>query len=115
MRAYYERKRDVMMAALQSEMGDMARWNHPRGGFFVWLELPPEWDATALMAPAMEAGVAYIPGQPFHADGSGANTIRLAFSSESAEDIRKGIQRLSQFLRTATPKKPSAAKPPSGR
>ena len=29
------------------------------------------------------------------------NTIRLAFSSESEEDIRKGIQRLSQFLRAA--------------
>ncbi|MBI1955511.1 MAG: PLP-dependent aminotransferase family protein [Acidobacteria bacterium] len=115
LRTYYERKRDVMTAALQSEMGDMARWNHPRGGFFVWLELPPEWEATALMAPAMEAGVAYIPGQPFHADGSGANTIRLAFSSESEEDIRKGIQRLSRFLRTAAHAKPSVAAPPSGR
>ncbi len=74
------------------------KWTRPRGGFFVWLRLPPELDATALMKPSIEAGVAFIPGQPFYVDDSGANTIRLAFSSESEENIRKGIQRLSQFL-----------------
>ena len=100
LRALYERKRDAMAEALASEMGESARWNHPRGGFFFWLELPGDLDATALMSPAIEAGVAYIPGQPFYVDGSGANTIRLAFSSESEAGIREGIRKLSRFLKT---------------
>lgn len=102
LRVAYEQKRDAMLEALAMEMEGKVTWNRPRGGFFVWLRLPAELDATALMKPAIEAGVAYIPGQPFYVDDSGANTIRLAFSSESEENIREGIQKLGRFLQTRT-------------
>ncbi len=101
LRAYYERKRDAMAAALDAEMGEAARWNRPRGGFFLWLEAPPEVDALARMESAIEAGVAYIPGQPFFVDGSGANTLRLAYSSESEKSIQEGIRKLARFLKAA--------------
>ncbi|MBI4459703.1 MAG: PLP-dependent aminotransferase family protein [Acidobacteria bacterium] len=115
LRAYYERKRDVLTAALEAEMSGFARWNRPRGGFFVWLELLPELDAVSLLPSAIEAGVVYIPGQPFHADGSGSHTIRLAFSSESEENIRSGIATLAQFVPPAVHATPSAIMPPPRR
>ena len=102
LRAQYERQRDAMTAALDAEMTGVARWNHPRGGFFVWLEVDPALDTLALMELAIEAGVAYIPGQPFHVDDGGSNTIRLAFSTESEATIQEGIRKLSHFLRSAT-------------
>ncbi|MBI4465572.1 MAG: PLP-dependent aminotransferase family protein [Acidobacteria bacterium] len=105
LRTQYERRRDAMRAALDAAMAPVARWNHPRGGFFVWLEVDPGLDTAALMGSAIDAGVAYIPGQPFHVDGSGANTIRLAFSSESEENIREGISKLSRFLQSVSPAK----------
>ena len=100
LRAYYQRRRDAMVAALEEEMGPEVRWNRPGGGFFVWLQVPPEMDTMALMEPAIRAGVAYIPGKPFHVDGRGSNTIRLAYSSESEQGIREGIRTLSGFVRS---------------
>ncbi|OFW12235.1 MAG: hypothetical protein A3H27_06715, partial [Acidobacteria bacterium RIFCSPLOWO2_02_FULL_59_13] len=102
LRAQYERKRDAMTAALDAEMTGVARWNHPRGGFFVWLEVDPALDTLALMESAIDAGIAYIPGQPFRVDDGGSNTIRLAFSTESEATIQEGIRKLSRFLRSAT-------------
>jgi len=39
-----------------------------------------------------------VPGQAFFVDGSGQNTIRLAFSRETPEKIEEGIQRLGKVL-----------------
>ena len=102
LRAAYEKKRDAMIEALAAAMNAPVEWNRPHGGFFVWLRLPPELDATVLMKPAIDAGVAYIPGQPFRVDDGGSNTIRLAFSTESEATIQEGIRKLSRFLQKAS-------------
>jgi 2-aminoadipate transaminase len=47
---------------------------------------------------AIEREVAYIIGQPFHCDGSGANTLRLNYSFPSLEQIREGIRRMGAIL-----------------
>ena len=39
LRAYYQRKRDVMSRALQQALGDRVSWTPPRGGFFLWAAL----------------------------------------------------------------------------
>lgn len=36
----YRKKRDAMLAALEKELGGIASWTHPEGGFFLWLTLP---------------------------------------------------------------------------
>jgi 2-aminoadipate transaminase len=48
--------------------------------------------------PAVEAGVAYVTGAPFYVDGGGANTMRLTFAKESAENITEGVRRLASVL-----------------
>jgi DNA-binding transcriptional MocR family regulator len=57
-----------------------------------------EIDATDILPQAIDAGVAYVPGQPFFIDGSGANTLRLAYSKETPEKISEGIARLGRVL-----------------
>ena len=54
--------------------------------------------ARASLGRAVDAGVAYVPGEPFFVDGSGANTLRLAFSIGNPDTIASGIATLVQVL-----------------
>jgi len=42
--------------------------------------------------------VAFVPGEPFHPNGGGRNTMRLNFSNASPEMITEGIHRLGNVL-----------------
>jgi len=97
----YRSRRDVMLDALRVEFGSDVTWTLPEGGFFVWMTLPDGIDATALLDRAIAAGVVYVPGRAFHADDSGANTLRLSYSMMSPERIREGVHRLAVALRPA--------------
>ncbi len=99
LRAAYRIRRDAMLAALNAWFPPGVRWTEPAGGLFVWLELPQDICATKLLERAIgEVNVAFVPGSAFHADRSGANTCRLAFSMVGAEAIDEGVRRLSTLL-----------------
>ena len=103
LRGIYQRKCAHMLAALAREMPPGVRWTTPKGGFFLWVTLPPEVDATVIVTQAREQLVDYIPGPAFYSDGSGRNALRLSFSAVSAEQIDTGIARLAQVVRAALP------------
>ncbi|MEO6895152.1 MAG: PLP-dependent aminotransferase family protein [Caldimonas sp.] len=102
-RARYRLQRDAMQAALVAHLptsGPLAcRWRTPGGGMFFWVELPAGVDSDALLAKAVERGVAFVPGKSFFADASSSNTIRLSFVTVSAEAIERGIAALAAALR----------------
>jgi DNA-binding transcriptional MocR family regulator len=91
-------RRDAMLAALERELSGRARWNRPEGGYFLWLELPDEIDATELLARASGAGVTFVPGADF---GGPPSSARLAFSFVSPEEIDVGVRRLAALLAPA--------------
>jgi len=99
LRRHYAHKRDVMQNALKRELGDVAAWPKPAGGFFLWLTLPPAIDADAMIARAIEEGVIYVAGDAFYVNGEGANTLRLSFSAPTPERIEIGVSRLARTLR----------------
>jgi 2-aminoadipate transaminase len=99
LRRYYQHKRDVMVGALRREFGDDVTWPAPRGGFFLWVTLPPLLDADAMTARAVEHGVVYVAGQAFFVNGSGRHFIRLSFSAPTPERIEEGVRRLSATIR----------------
>jgi DNA-binding transcriptional MocR family regulator len=95
----YRDKRDTMLAALGDVLPSGSRWSRPDGGMFVWVELPSTINATDLLSRAVdEHGVAFVPGRAFHADGRGANTLRLNFTLPAIEDIDAGLRRLAAAL-----------------
>ncbi|MBY6084496.1 aminotransferase-like domain-containing protein [Ruegeria arenilitoris] len=99
-RATYRARRDAMLAALERHMPEGVQWTRPEGGMFIWLTLPPGADGAQLLARALETvKVAFVPGQAFHPDSSGANTIRLSFSNSDEATIAEGIARLGTVLR----------------
>jgi len=46
----------------------------------------------------MHDRVAFVPGQAFFADGSGAETMRLSFSLAEPAVIEEGVQRLARAI-----------------
>ncbi|WP_088007698.1 PLP-dependent aminotransferase family protein [Indiicoccus explosivorum] len=97
----YHSKRDAMLAALAAHLPESASWYVPEGGYFVWVNIPGI-DAAKLLPEAMEAGVAFVPGQYFFLDReSGAGCLRLSFSYESEEQIAEGIRILGAAVTKA--------------
>lgn len=94
----YSERRDAMLSALEEHFPAEARWTHPEGGFFVWVEMPPFVDCKALLAEAVEHGVTFVPGDGFYPDGRGRNCMRLAFCYAEPEAITEGIRRLAEVL-----------------
>ena len=94
-------RRDAMVAALEQELPAGARWSHPDGGYFLWLDLPPGVDASSLLGRATDAGVTFIKGSDFYLEGGGEESLRLAFSFASPSEIGEGIWRLGRLVRDA--------------
>jgi DNA-binding transcriptional MocR family regulator len=86
-------RRDAMLAALDRELPEI-RITRPEGGYFLWAELGGV-DATELLARAEAAGVTFVKGTDF--DG-GADTLRLAYSFVSVDEIAEGVSRLAAAL-----------------
>lgn len=99
-RAFYESRCNAMLAALEKYFPTEVTWNKPQGGLFVMITLPEKVDTQALLKTVMdEYNVSFVRGQPFFVDGSGANTIRLAFSKETESNIDEGIRRLGVAIK----------------
>ncbi|WP_171208830.1 MULTISPECIES: PLP-dependent aminotransferase family protein [unclassified Ruegeria] len=100
LRSAYSARRDAMLAALDEHMPEGVAWTQPEGGMFVWVTLPKGTDGAELLEKALKTvKLAFVPGQAFFPDGSGANTIRLSFSNSDEDTIREGVRRLGQVLR----------------
>lgn len=99
-REFYRRKCRVMLESLEKAVLPGVQWTRPEGGLFLWITLPARLDSEALLSESIEsARVAYVPGHPFYVDDAGRNTLRVAFSKESEDNIRVGIDRLAQVFR----------------
>lgn len=98
LRAHYQHKCSVMEGALRQHLHGQAQWVPPRGGFFLWVELPQHVDASRMLERCLRKGVIYVAGRAFFVDGSGAQTVRLAFSAASADRIVEGITRMGEAL-----------------
>jgi 2-aminoadipate transaminase len=94
-RACYKERRDAMLAALDDFFPPEAKWTHPRGGLFLWVTLPSGVDCMRLFDAAIKHNVAFVPGQPFFAEGDSGSHMRLNFSNATPEMLREGIRRLS--------------------
>ncbi len=76
----YRGRRDTMLAALEEHFPAAATWTEPQGGLFIWATLPEYIDTGDLLAKALRADVAFVPGQAAYIDERGRNSMRLNFS-----------------------------------
>ncbi|MBX9852099.1 MAG: PLP-dependent aminotransferase family protein [Cytophagaceae bacterium] len=94
----YGHQRDVMIEAIQKYFPKEVRFTKPEGGMFIWITLPKEYNTSEILNRAIQEQVAFVPGNTFYLDHSGANTMRLNFSNSSMEKIKDGIKKLGNIL-----------------
>ena len=97
-REVYRERAEALLGALDEHAPPGVRWTRPTGGFYVWLTLPEQLDASAMLAKALQRRVAYVPGRGFYADGSGEHQLRLCYSFPTPDSIREGVERLAVLL-----------------
>jgi DNA-binding transcriptional MocR family regulator len=96
-RALAERAR-TLAEALRRELPE-ADFVEPQGGYFMWVTLPEGTDVHRLFDAAAERGVAFVKGTDFLLEG-GENTLRLAYSGVTPEQIETGVGRLAEAYRS---------------
>ncbi len=65
----------------------------------MWVELPEGVDVAELEKAAAEREVQFVKGTDFLLEG-GQNTLRLAYSGVTPEQIDEGITKLADALRS---------------
>src|SRR3954452_8344636 len=85
---------DRLTGALARELPE-ARFTAPDGGYFMWVELPEEIDVDQLFGEARDRGVLFVKGTDFLLEGGG-NTLRLAYSGVTADQIDEGVAKLAE-------------------
>lgn len=94
----YKIRRNVMIKAMQKEFPEEAKYIIPKGGLFIWVELPKSVNTKDLMNKAIESKVAFVPGGSFFPNGGNTNSMRLNYSNMTEEKIVEGIKRLGSIL-----------------
>ena len=102
----YARKSRAMQTALEKNLpAGVASWHEPQGGFFFWLDLA-SGDSRSLFDRAVEAKIAFVPGNAFYPDAdeqvgealAGDRFARLCFTFADDEAIDEGCQRFGRAI-----------------
>jgi len=99
--ALYERRRDVLLAALEQEGWHIMK---PKATMFVWAKLPnmqwglsDVWNSRRISREMLtRVGVAVIPGDAFGAEGEGY--VRIALVQEEVQLV-EAARRIGRFIR----------------
>jgi DNA-binding transcriptional MocR family regulator len=70
----------------------------PRGGFVLWVELPPGADALALHEQALRRGIVVAPGPLFSARQRFSNYIRISAGTPWTDRISGSIRTLGRLV-----------------
>jgi 2-aminoadipate transaminase len=93
-KAALQERASTLCDALEREWPD-ARFQRPDGGYFLWIDLPEGTDVDALYDAAAARDVVFVKGSDFVLEGA-ENSLRLAYSGVTPEQIEEGVKRLAQ-------------------
>lgn len=92
-------RRMTMVAAVREHLPEVAIATMPAGGYHLWLRLPERIDEGRLVAEALRAGVAAMPGKVYFAADPPAPNLRLSYAAAAnREQLTEGVRRLAVAL-----------------
>lgn len=89
--------RDVMLQALERYFPEAACWTVPRGGLFLWVQLPEDIALPQLCQEAFAEGVLIASGAAFFPGQQGYPALRLNYS-HAPDAIEAGIEIVGNLL-----------------
>jgi DNA-binding transcriptional MocR family regulator len=84
--------------AIATEFPEGTRVSVPRGGFVLWIELPPGVDALQLHDQALRHRIVIAPGPLFSARQRFTNFIRISTGAPWSERIAEGLRTLGRLV-----------------
>lgn len=100
LRREYGRRRDALVLGLAESLPPACALVRPEGGFFVRVTLPDGLSADDLLAPALAAGVSFVPGTRNQLSDGGEG-MRLGFTYYGAPELAEGARRLGAVIAAA--------------
>tara|TARA_A100001037_G_scaffold306488_1_gene351954 strand:- start:2227 stop:3399 length:1173 start_codon:yes stop_codon:yes gene_type:complete len=91
-------RRDAMVNALETNLPE-AEFTVPNGGMMMWVKMPKKINSWDILDEAVEHNFKYNPGGVFRAERDENQFFRLTYSHNSPEEIREGIETLSQVFK----------------
>lgn len=98
-RELYKHRRDVMMEAMETYLPKEAKFTHPDGGLFTWVELPDYIDTREMALQCLEKKVAYVPGGSFFPNGGKENCFRMNYSCMPDDKIVEGVKAIAEVIK----------------
>lgn len=90
-------RRDYTLNILEKYFKDIATWNKPVGGFYIWLKLNVPISLNKLFEIAYREGILINPGNVY--DLSNNQNLRISYSYASLTDLERGLKILSKVIR----------------
>ena len=95
LRTTYQHQAQHLVGALRAALGDRLIVPDPDGGMFLWCELrAADADTAALLAPAVERGVAFVPGAAFGVEDLHPRRMRLSYATAGPAGLDLAVERL---------------------
>lgn len=90
----------MMLRFLEKYFRDLAQWQVPAGGFYIWLRLNKPISQQYLFAKALEKKILLNPGSIY--DNLSNTNLRLSYAFASLDEIEQSLYELSQILKNFT-------------
>ncbi|MEH7346279.1 PLP-dependent aminotransferase family protein [Bacillus sp. JJ1532] len=90
-------RRDFTLNILNKYFSNLATWEKPKGGFYVWIRLIPPISIRKLFETALAEGILLNPGNIY--DIQADQYLRISYSFASLSNLEDGLRRLSMIVR----------------
>lgn len=100
LRIIYARRMKIMNDSLKKNMPPEVKWVIPKGGFYIWVQLPENVDSLDIMKESASKGAIFVVGKTFDPHGVKNNCFRLAFSHTPEDQIDNGIKIVAEAVKS---------------
>lgn len=100
LRVIYKRRMHLMNECLTANMPEEVKWVEPKGGFYIWVQLPENVDSLDIMKESAAKGAIFVIGKTFDPHGLKNNCFRLAFSHTPEDQIEKGVKIVADAVKS---------------
>lgn len=90
-------RRKIALEALSCYFSDLAEWDIPKGGYYVWIRFKLPVKMKELFDESFKNGILTYPGYLY--DNEMNTCLRISYSYASIEEIEYAIKKLSQIAR----------------
>ncbi len=100
LRQALQAQQNRMLEAVVDSFPAGTRVTRPRGGYFLWLEMPAAVDALEVHRRCSLQGISVAPGPMFSASRSFGNCLRLNYGHPWAPPIQRAVRTVGEIARS---------------